>query len=169
MMSQSAQVFLGKINGLYGIHGWVKVFSYTDPLTNIFNYSTWQLCQQGRWQTVTVYEGQVQGKGLIARLAGCHTRDEAACFLGAEIAVDRAQLPPLMEGEYYWADLLGLKVFNQQGVFLGEVDYLLETGANDVLVLKGESERLIPFVLEHVILAVDLTQKILQVDWDEDF
>jgi 16S rRNA processing protein RimM len=169
MMSQPAQIFLGKINGLYGIQGWVKVFSYTDPLTNIFNYSSWQLCQQGRWQTVAVHEGQVQGRGLIARLAGCHTRDEAARFIGAEIAVDRAQLPPLAEGEYYWADLLGLKVFNQQGVFLGEVDYLLETGAHDVLVLKGETERLIPFVLEHIVLAVDLTQKILRVDWDEDF
>lgn len=168
-MSQLARVFLGKINGLYGIQGWVKVFSYTQPLTNIFNYSPWQLYQPGRWQTVAVHEGQVQGKGLIVRLAGCHTRDEAARFIGAEIAVDRAQLPPLAEGEYYWADLLGLKVFNQQGVFLGEVDYLLETGAHDVLVLKGETERLIPFVLEHIVLAVDLTQKILRVDWDEDF
>lgn len=168
MMSQSALVFLGKINGLYGVQGWVKVFSYTDPLINIFNYSPWQLCQQGQQQTV-IYEGQVQGKGLIARLSGCHTRDEAACFLGAEIAIERTQLPSLTEGEYYWADLVGLKVFNQQDVFLGEVDYVLATGANDVLVLKGERERLIPFVLEYVILVVDLKEKMLRVDWDEDF
>jgi 16S rRNA processing protein RimM len=118
---------------------------------------------------MSVCEGQAHGKGIIARLESIHDRDEAARLLGAEIAVNREQLPPAPEGEYYWADLIGLTVQNHKGITLGQVDHLLETGANDVLVVKGDRERLIPFLLEQVILDVDLAQRLLRVDWDEDF
>ncbi len=163
------RVVIGRISGFYGVHGWVKVFSYTTPITNILNYWPWQLCLHGQWQTVSVCEGQAHGKGIIARLEAIQDRNEAARLLGAEIAVDREQLPPTSKGEYYWADLVGLTVQNCEGVILGQVDYLFETGANDVLVVKGERERLIPFLLEQVVLEVDLAQRVLWVDWDEDF
>lgn len=151
------------------MRGWVKIFSYTDPPTHILNYPTWQLYQREQWQTATVAEGQVYNKGIIARLAACQDRDQAMEFLGADIAVDRQQLPPLPDGEYYWHDLIGLTVLNRDGVSLGQVDHLLATGANDVLVVKGDRERLIPFLPERVILAVDLVERLLHVEWDVDF
>lgn len=150
------------------MRGWVKVFSYTDPLTNILNYSTWQLCQRGQWQTVTVAEGQLHNHGIIAQLVGCQDRDQALAFVGADIAVDREQLPPLPPGEYYWHDLVGLTVLNRDGISLGQVTHLLATGANDVLIVSGDRERLIPFLPEQIIDAVDLEQKLLHVDWDLD-
>lgn len=169
MSEQPTRVLLGRISGLFGVQGWVKVFSYTSPIVNILNYSPWQLCQQGQWQTVSVCEGKAHGKGIIARLESIHNRDEAARLIDADIAVEREQLPQIAEGEYYWTDLIGLTVINQEGITLGQVDYLLETGANDVLVIKGERERLIPFVLSHTVLDINLAQRILQVDWEVDF
>jgi len=163
------RVMLGRISGLYGVRGWLKVFSYTRPITNILNYSPWELYQQGQWQTLAVSEGQVHGKGIIVRLETIQDRDQAAQLQDAEIAVSRSQLPSTPEGEYYWADLIGLTVVNREAITLGQVAHLLGTGANDVLVLKGERERLIPFVLDQVILNVDLVQGIIQVDWDQDF
>ncbi len=163
------RIMIGRISGLYGVRGWVKVFSYTCPIKNILNYSPWQLGKNGLWQTIAVSEGRSQGKGIIARLESIIDRDQASRFLGAEIAVERQQLPQLADGEYYWADLIGLTVINREGVTLGRVDHLLETGANDVLVVKGERERLIPFLLEHVVLDVDLAQSVLRVDWGVDF
>lgn len=168
-MSEPTRIVLGKISGLYGVQGWMKIFSYTRPIANILNYSPWQLCQYGQWQTVSVGEGKTHGKGIIARLETIHDRDEAAGLLGADIAIYREQLPPTQENEYYWADLIGLTVINQEGITLGQVDYLLETGANDVLVLRGERERLIPFLLDQVVIEVDLAQHQLRVDWDADF
>ncbi|KHD06063.1 ribosome maturation factor RimM [Candidatus Thiomargarita nelsonii] len=163
------RVSIGRINGLYGVRGWIKVFSYARPITNILNYSPWQLYQHGQWQTVSLSEGQAHGKGIIARLDSISNRDEAARLVGSEIAVNREQLPPTPKGEYYWADLIGLTVVNREDITLGQVDHLLETGANDVLVVKGERERLIPFLREQVVVDVDLAQGVLRVDWDEDF
>jgi len=165
----SIPIIIGQINGLYGIRGWVKIFSYTSPITNILNYSPWLVYRQGQWQTMSLCEGQAHGKGIIARLEAIHDRDEAAGLIGAEIAIEREQLLPVSADEYYWTDLKGLTVVNCEGVTLGQVDHLVETGANDVLVLKGSRERLIPFVLEHVILEVDLTQRVIRVDWEADF
>ncbi|RKZ45698.1 MAG: ribosome maturation factor RimM [Candidatus Parabeggiatoa sp. nov. 3] len=163
------RMMLGRISGLYGVRGWLKVFSYTRPITNILNYSPWQLYQQGQWQTLALCEGKTHGKGIIVRLETIQDRDQAAQLQDAEIAVNRSQLPRTPESEYYWADLIGLTVVNREDITLGQVAHLLETGANDVLVLKGERERLIPFVQDQVILDVDLVQGIIQVDWDDDF
>jgi 16S rRNA processing protein RimM len=154
---------LGYISGLHGVQGWVKVFSYTDPRDNILNYSPWELA--GR--SLKVEHGRIQGKGLVAKLSGIDDRDAAAVLLGAEIKVARERLPPLPEGEYYWADLCGLRVFDQAGRCLGVVDHLLETGANDVLVVKGEREILIPLVFGPVVKEVDLAGGSLRVDWED--
>ena len=168
-MSESTRIMLGKINGLYGVRGWVKVFSYTKPITNILNYSPWQVYQQGQWQTVLAPEGQAHGKGIVARLESCHDRQEAARFLGADIAIYREQLPSLPEDEYYWSDLIGLTVINQENIILGQIEYLLETGANDVMVVTGKGERLIPLVFKEIVLEVNLAQRWLRVAWDVDF
>lgn len=168
-MIHSPQITLGKIIGVFGVQGWVKVFSYTDPISNILNYSPWQIVQCGQSRTIRVCEGQMHGKSIIARLETCEDREMAIQFLGAEIAIYREQLPPIGKGEYYWADLMGLTVLNREGITLGQVDHLLKTGANDVLVVKGEKEHLIPFLLDQVVLEVDLVGGQLQVDWDAEF
>lgn len=160
---------LGRICGIHGVQGWVKIYSYTDPLTNIFKYTPWQVKKNGQWHTVAVLEGKTHHKGLIAQLVNCYNRDEAIYWLDTEIAVYREQLPPPLAGEYYWTDLVGLTVKNVEHEILGQIDQVLETGANDVLVVKGKREYLIPFLLNKTIKQVDLTNGILQVDWDTDF
>lgn len=170
MRPRNALVILGEIAGLYGVRGWVKVHSQTDPRENILTYSPWQLtCRDAQTHTRNVLSGQRHGKGLIAQLAGCDDRDQAAALIGATIAVPRAQLPPPAADEVYWADLEGVQVVTIDGVALGQVVRLFETGANDVLVVKGERERLIPLVWDSVIQQLDLDSGVMRVDWDPDF
>jgi 16S rRNA processing protein RimM len=116
-----------------------------------------------------VAEGRPHGKTIIARLQGMTDRDQAARVIGAEIAVQRDQLPVLKPGEYYWADLIGMKVQLADGRSLGEVEAMMETGANDVLVVKGDRQRLIPFIRGQVVREVDMDKGLIQVDWDPDF
>jgi 16S rRNA processing protein RimM len=169
MTETKQQIPLGRVNGLYGVQGWVKIYSYTDPITNIFNYTPWQVEKNGQWHTISICASKTLNKGLVAQFTNCHNRDEASDWLDAEIAVYRAQLPPSTEGEYYWTDLIGLTVKDLDDRILGRVDRLLETGANDVLVVVGEKEQLIPFLLDKTIKQIDLMTGILQVDWDPDF
>lgn len=159
------RIIVGQIRGLYGVRGWVKVFSYTDPITNIINYSPWFVNQQ----MFAVNHAKTHGKGIIAQLESINDRDEAATLLGADISIDREQLPATAQDEYYWHDLIGLTVINHEGITLGKVESLIATGANDVLVVSGERERLIPFVMDHVILEVNLVEATLRVNWDADF
>ena len=163
------RVTLGRISGLFGVRGWIKVFSHTEPRERILQYSPWSLRVQGEWRENAVAEGQRHGKAVIARLEGMTERDAAAALVGAEIAVPRSRLPALGEGEYYWSDLEGLQVVTLDGQDLGHVDHLLETGANDVLVVQGERERLIPFLRPEVVRAVDLDAGVIRVDWDPEF
>lgn len=160
----ASPLVLGYLSGLHGVQGWFKVYSYTDPRENIFSYSPWRVGER----TFQVEQGRSQGKGLVVKLAGIDDRDSAAALLGAEIGVPRERLPPLPEGEYYWADLYGLRVIDTTGRELGTVDHLLETGANDVLVVKGAREYLIPLVFGPIVLAVDLQAGTLRVDWEEE-
>lgn len=166
---QSGFIVVGRISGVYGVRGWVKVFAYTRHREDILAYSPWYLRIAGEWKPLDVEDGRIHGKGIVAKLAGYEDRDAAARLLNTEIAVTRAQLPALAEGEYYWADLIGLDVVTANGVALGRVDHLLETGANDVLVVEGERERLIPFVPGQVVLDIDLGAGVILVDWDPEF
>lgn len=156
---------LGRVAGVYGVLGWVRVLSETVPRENILRYAPWHV--GGRQMRVA--EGRVHGKGLVARLVGCEDRDQAAALVGQEIAVRREQLPPARADELYWADLEGLAVETLDGVALGRVSHLFDTGANDVLVVRGERERLIPFVWDDVVRDVDLAAGLIRVDWDPDF
>jgi len=160
----------GQISGVFGVKGWVKVFSYTQPRENILSYSPWFIRKNEKLQEVKLIKGQRHGHAVVAALEGIEDRDAAMAWVGAEILISRQQLPKPPAGEYYWADLVGLTVKNTEGVFLGAVDHLLETGANDVLVvLDGERERLIPFLQQHTVIDVDLEQRLMIVDWDPDF
>jgi len=162
-------VILGKISGVFGVKGQVKVFSYTEPRENILDYNPWMLDQQGSWQAREIESGQLHGKGIVARLRGCEDRDQAQALVGHEIAVPREQLPATAADEYYWADLQGLTVITQQGVILGRISHLFETGSNDVMVVKGDREILIPYIRRQVVKSVDLDTGEMQVDWDPAF
>ena len=161
-------VVLGRISGLFGVRGWVKVYSYTEPREAVLDYDRWLLSGTDGWRTAKVAEGQRHGKTIIARLDGYVDRDQAAGLVGAEIGVPREELPETEHGRFYWSDLEGLMVVHRDGTELGRVAYLLETGANDVLVIKGERERLIPFVMDKVIRDVDLQEGRIEVDWEWD-
>jgi 16S rRNA processing protein RimM len=151
------------------VRGWVRVFSYTQPRENILHYRPWHLKLGGDWREYELAEARQHGKGVVARLSGCEDRDAARLLMDVEIGVRRDQLPAARGDEYYWADLQGLEVRTLGGDLLGRVNYLLETGANDVLVVQGERERLIPFVAGQVVRAVDLDRGEIRVDWDKDF
>lgn len=161
-------VVLGRISGLFGVKGWVKVFSYTDPREAILEYSRWWLNQDDDWCVAELADGKRQGKTVIAQLAGFDDPESAATLLGRDIVVPRSALPQPGRGSYYWRDLQGLMVRHCDGTDLGNVAYVLETGANDVLVIAGEKERLIPFIADKVILDVDLENGVIIVDWEWD-
>jgi 16S rRNA processing protein RimM len=164
-----SRVTVGRITGVYGVKGWLRIYSYTEPRGNILEYNPWLLRLADGWRSVELLDGRVQGKGVIAHLAGCEDRDQAARWMDAEIAVRREQLPAAGAGEYYWRDLIGLRVITTAGEELGIVDHLLETGANDVLVVQGKREVLIPYALGEVVTAVDLEAGELHVDWDPEY
>lgn len=164
----SKLVTLGRIGGVYGIKGWLKVHSYTEPRENIVDYSPWLLARGDERREARVTEARTGNGRVIVKLEGLDDRDAAREWVGAEIAVERRQLPPCGPGEYYWSDLEGLEVRTPAGEVLGKVDHLLATGGNDVLVITGETERLIPFVLESVIHSVDLDGGVIVADWAAD-
>lgn len=163
-------VILGRISGVHGVHGWVKVYAETREREGILRYNPWYLREPAGWQSHRLLEGRVQGSGLVvARLEGIEGIERARALIDADIAVKREQLPKLKRGEYYWSDLEGLKVVNLEGVDFGTVSHLFATGANDVLVVTdGERERLIPYTKDAV-KNVDLEARVIRVDWDPDF
>jgi 16S rRNA processing protein RimM len=163
-------VTLGYVSGPHGLQGWLKVHSDTSPRENIVGYSPWYLIRDGersRWQ---VNGGRWQGKAVVAKLAGCNDREAAEALTGSVIQIRREQLPDVSApGEYYWVDLVGLRVETLDGVVLGRIERLFETGANDVMVVQGERERLLPYVWEQVVHSVDLDAGVMRVDWDPEF
>ena len=162
-------VVMGRVGGAFGVRGWLKILSDTQPRAALLDYSPWWLRHNHEWVPFDVLDGAAHGKGLIARLEGVTDRDAAEKLHGAVIAVHRQQLEPLPEGEYYWADLIGMRVTTVAGHELGRVENLLETGANDVLVVRSERERLIPYLRPQVIKSIDLEAGVMCVDWDPEF
>ena len=177
--SSKSLVTLGKITAVYGIKGWVKVFSHTNPMTNILNYKHWILDHNGRQQAIEVDQGRRQAKGLVAHIVGCDDRDIARQYCGAEIKVRINDLPETADDEIYWHELEGLdvKTCNDAGddLLLGKVNHLMETGANDVLVIKpckgsiDKAERLVPWLVDQVIVEVNSEEGFIRVDWDPEF
>lgn len=162
---------VGRISGLHGVKGWVKIFSYTDPREGILKYNPWSVKVDGQWRQFKLNAGRAHGKGVVAHIEGYDDRDLAATLMNCDIAIRREQLPAAKQGEYYWIDLVGLDVIMTDGALLGHVKKMMPTGANDVLVVdnvKGE-ELLIPFVKEVYILDVDLESRRITVDWQLDY
>lgn len=144
------------------------MFSYTEPREAVLKYKGLLLGRNGDWQSIKVAEGQRHGKTVILRLEGVDDREQAAALIGTEIGAMRSELPEPEDGHYYWLDLIGLKVVHRDGTELGTIKDMLETGANDVMVVEGEQERLIPFIKGRVVINVDLQEKRVDVDWEWD-
>ncbi|MEZ0122012.1 MAG: ribosome maturation factor RimM [Candidatus Reddybacter sp.] len=168
---------VARITGAHGIKGWVKVHSYTQPAGNVFSYKPWRVELDGRWQELEADSFRAQGKGTVAHLCGIDDRNEAEALSGLDICVLREQFNALEGGDHYWYQLQGLQVYSVDGdarVLLGEVSGFLETGANDVLVVKGtadsidQKERLIPYV-DQYLLKIDTDAGEILVDWDPEF
>lgn len=169
-------VVMGTLGTVYGIKGWLKVNSFTDVAEAIFDYNPWLIQQNGEWREIRVSGWKRHNKGLICKLDGIDLREEALALTNLEIGVNPELLPKLPEGEFYWRDLIGCSVVTTKGYDLGKVTELMETGSNDVLVVKanvkdafGKQERLLPFLEGQVILNVDLAAKTIEVDWDPGF
>lgn len=165
-MTVEEKIVVGRISGLYGLQGWIKVYSYTQPMDNIVAYSPWYLRRADTWQPIELGKGKRHGKTMIAKLQGIDDRNEASRLIGANVAISPTQLEPLSDGEYYWTQLIGLQVVNPRGEILGIVARVLETGANDVLVLEGQGEVMIPYVQDDIIKAVRLDEGCIIVDWE---
>ena len=169
------EIRLGSINGSHGVRGWVKLFSHTDPTEAILDYSPWILRKGDVQRETRIAEGQRNGKSIIARIDGIETRESADALIGYEIYVSPETLPTLAEGTWYWFQLEGLRVSNGKGLLLGQVDHLVETGANDVLVVRpvegsvDDRERLIPYVEGGTVIRVDRDLGELVVDWEIDY
>lgn len=160
-------VVLGRVGAPFGVHGWVKVTSYTDPAAGIVAYGSWDLVRAGQTERRTVLEWKRAGRALAVRLEGVGSREAAQALTGCEVQVDRAELPPTTPGEYYWHDLMGLEAVNREGVSLGRVDSVMELPAHPVLVLKGDRERLVPLVPQRLV-AVDFDAGRVTLDWHPD-
>jgi 16S rRNA processing protein RimM len=161
-------IVMGRVSAPFGVKGWVKVQPYTEKVDNLFRYPKWWLATGRGWDDLEVEEQAVHGDILLVRFAGMDDRDAAAALKGKEVAIPRQQLPVPEPGEYYWTDLIGLAVQNTQGQSLGRVERLFESGANPVLVVSGDRERLLPFV-EPVVKRVDLDAATLLVEWELDY
>jgi 16S rRNA processing protein RimM len=162
------KLLIGKINGFFGLQGWVKVFSYTNPRTNILNYSPWSIKVDGNFQSIDITSGREQSKTIVAHIKGIDNREDSQKFIGQDIYINKEQLPELTQGEYYWHELIGFDVINKDEERLGTVDYFVETGANDVLVVKGKKEYWIPYI-EPFLVSIDSKNNKILVDWDKDF
>jgi 16S rRNA processing protein RimM len=172
--AESGSLIVGRIGGVYGIRGWLKIHSYTEPMENLLGYGNWRISRKSGWQAIEIDAGRRHGKGLIAHIVGVDDREQAAEFKGCEIGVPMAELPTLEEDEYYWHQLEGLSVYSGEAL-LGSVHHLLETGANDVLVIRpctgsmDKRERLVPWLVPSVIKAVDVAGGRITVAWDPEF
>jgi 16S rRNA processing protein RimM len=168
-------VIMGRILAPYGVYGWLKINPSTETLDGLFDYETWWIGKDNDWREFLVEEAKIHNDLLVAKLQGIEERDAALACKGKQIAVSRALFPVTNESEYYWSDLIGLQVKNLKDIDFGKIVDVLETGANDVIVVKNESvnsaeirERLIPFIAQTV-LDVSIENKTMLVDWDADF
>ncbi|WP_159819048.1 ribosome maturation factor RimM [Colwellia sp. 20A7] len=175
-MSTQNQITLGKVGAVYGIKGWLRIHSFTDESDAILDYFPWSLKLGNNTRTVDVTDWRKHNKGLVVKVAGIDDRDDAQALVGSDILINESSLPELSKGDYYWRDLIGMAVVTTQGYDLGVVSDMLETGANDVLVVKAnlndgfsKKERLIPYLLEQVVESVSIENKQICVDWDPGF
>ena len=166
-MKDDRYIKIGKLGASYGIRGWIKVLSYTEFGINILDYQPWFLSRDDKeWRQIEIEDGRLHNQRIIVKFANINTPEDVAKLTNYSIYIDRSQLPIIKKDEYYWTDLEGLTVINKDGSVLGTVIYLIATGSNDVLVVKGDKEHAIPFLQGDVILSVNLEKKEIHVDWE---
>lgn len=159
---------MGRVIAPFGVRGWLKVQPFSASAENMLSYRVWSLGDRTSWRECRVEDAKVQGSVVVAKLEGVKDREEAALYRAMQVAVPRDALPAAEENEFYWADLIGLEVINAADENLGHVTSVFETGANDVLVVKGDRERLIPFI-EDVVRQVDIAAGVIRVEWQADY
>ena len=169
MNNQANWVVLGRFGRPHGIKGFVTVHSFTEPRDNILRYTDWHAFLNNQWQPVKLLCIEVHNKTIIAQIEGYPDRELVSRLTNIEIAVQKEQLAELEPGEYYWHQLVGMKVINQQGIPFGVVTEVMPTGSNDVLVVQGEKRHLIPYLPGQFIMDINDTEKVITVDWDVDF
>lgn len=162
-------ITIGQLGKTYGIQGWLKVNSFTDPIDNLLDYSPLYYKQGEQWVTLPITDMRLHANSIVAHIEGYDTPESARLLTGTELAIHRSQLPKLAKDEYFWCDLIGMQVLTSNGVDLGKVDSLLRTGSNDILVVKGAKEHLIPLVRDHYVMKIDPTLQQIIVDWDPEF
>lgn len=168
-------IVVGKVSTVYGVKGWVKLYSFTEPLSNLLDYAELYIKRGEQWQPITITEGRPHGKSLVAALEGVADREQARALTGCELAVSRSELPDLPEDEFYWHQLEGLRVLTEDQQLLGVVDHMMATGANDVMAVSpcegsiDQNERLLPYVPGVYVKTVNLDDGTIVVDWDPAF
>lgn len=161
-------IIVGRFGKPFGVKGWIKVNSFTNPLENILLYNPWHISVKDGWEEIEVNDRKIQGQNLVVKLANCDTPEAAKIYTNKDIGVLRSQLPDLVQDEYYWTDLENMSVVNIHGIELGKVASFVATGANDVMVVQGDKEHLIPYI-SSVVISVDPEKGVITVDWDENF
>lgn len=174
MSLASDTIVIGKIGAPFGVKGWVKITTYTDEIEGVFSYSPWLLGEAEKEYTVDVW--RTHNKGVVAKLIGVESRDDADSIKNLDVSIKAAQLPQLTDDEYYWRDLVGMQVVTEAGYNLGAVKELFETGSNDVMLIRanpndafGQKERMVPVLFDQVIKQVDMQARTIKVDWDPGF
>lgn len=164
-MKNNSQILIGQVSGCFGVKGWLKVFSYSDPRENITTYKDW-IIDGKLYESV---QSKKNGKLIVAKLKDIDDKEAAQSFIGKNIEIKQSQLKKLDGQQYYWRDLIGLDVINTQGIKFGKVKNMLETGANDVMIIQAsDRERLIPFIMDYTVIKVDIKNGSMLVDWHED-
>lgn len=162
-------VVVGRFGKVHGIKGFITVHSFTEPQDNILNYNDWHAFINQQWQALTITSIEVTNKHILVQVKGFDEREQVAALTNTELGIRREQLPELNAGEFYWHQLIGLRVVTQQGVELGTVSDMLATGSNDVLVVQGDKRHLVPYLPGQYVLNVDQDKGLIEVDWDPDF
>ena len=162
------RIIVGRLGAPYGVRGWLKVTSFTDPLDNLLGFPSWELQHQGQWRTVQCQDSKVQGHTLMVKLSECDNPEQAREYTHDLIAVPRDALAHLENGEYYWTDLIGLRVVNLNNEPLGTIDSMIETGSNDVMIIKNNQEELLLPYRDEVVKSIDLEQGTMVVDWNSE-
>jgi 16S rRNA processing protein RimM len=158
----SGHVELGRVVGVFGVRGWIRLRSHTVPPEGILRYRRWHIAGR-EWQ---VADGHAQGETVVAGLEGLEDRDAALALRGSTVEVARSALPKPKKGEFYWTDVLGSEVVSTTGAKLGTLGSVTSNGAQDVMVVTGERQRLIPFVVGPIVKSVDPAAKQIIVEWE---
>jgi len=166
-MEDDKKIYLGKITGVHGIKGWLKIQSFSSPPENILNYPSWIINNQGEEELYSIEQGRKQNNKIVVKLEKIDDRNTAESLINSKIQIQRSDLPKLSNENYYWSDLVGLSVLSSEEKVIGKIESLIETGANDVMVIITlKDERiLIPFVMHEIIKEVNVELNYIKIDW----